>query len=66
MSGCKPSDTPINPYEKLSDVPQGTPVEKDQYQHLVGKLIYISHIRPNIAFVVSVVSQFMHSPHEEQ
>jgi len=31
----------------------------------VGKLIYLSHTRPDIAFVVSLVSQFMHSPKEE-
>jgi hypothetical protein len=28
----------------------------------VGRLIYLSHTRPDIAFAVSVVSQFMHSP----
>ncbi|XP_073117068.1 uncharacterized protein [Elaeis guineensis] len=28
-----------------------------------GHLIYLSHTRPDIAFAVSVVSQFMHDPH---
>lgn len=32
---------------------------------LVGKLIYLSHSQPEIAYVVSVVSQFMHSPSED-
>lgn len=27
-----------------------------------GKLIYLSHTRPGIAFLVSVISQFMHAP----
>ena len=31
----------------------------------MGKLIYLSHTRPDIAYVASVVSQFMHSPGEE-
>ena len=31
----------------------------------VGKLIYLSHTRPDIAYAVSVVSQFMHAPTEE-
>ena len=39
-------------------------MEKGRYQRLVGKLIYLSHTRPNIAHAVSVVSQFMHSPRE--
>ncbi|RDX86838.1 putative mitochondrial protein, partial [Mucuna pruriens] len=39
-------------------------IEKSQYQRLVGKLIYLSHTRPNIAYAISVVSQFMHDPRE--
>lgn len=39
-------------------------VDRGRYQCLVEKLIYLSHMRPNIAFVVSSVSQFMHSPYE--
>ena len=30
---------------------------------MVGKLIYLSHTRPDIAYVVGVVSRFMHMPH---
>ncbi|KAL0533884.1 hypothetical protein IC582_028158 [Cucumis melo] len=40
-------------------------VDKDQYQHLVGKLIYLSHTRLDIFFAISVVNQFMHAPYEE-
>ena len=32
---------------------------------MVGKLIYLSHTRPDSSFAVSLVSQFMHSPLEE-
>ncbi|RDX83657.1 hypothetical protein CR513_35392, partial [Mucuna pruriens] len=39
-------------------------IEKSQYQRLVGKLIYLSHTRPDIAYVVSVVNQFMYDPRE--
>ena len=31
----------------------------------MGKLIYLSHTRPNIAYAVSVVNQFMHCPSED-
>lgn len=41
------------------------PTNKERYQRLVGKLIYLSHTRPNIAHAVSVVSQFMHCPRED-
>ena len=30
----------------------------------MGHLIYLSHTRPDVAYVVSVVSQFMHNPSE--
>ena len=37
-------------------------VDKDMYQTLVGKLIYLSHTQPGIAYAVSIASQFLHSP----
>ncbi|KAK3037075.1 hypothetical protein RJ639_029917 [Escallonia herrerae] len=64
MSGCRPVETPIDPNQKLGDN-KGDPVNTSRYQKLVGKLIYLSHTRPDIAFAVSLVSQFMHSLHEE-
>jgi hypothetical protein len=39
--------------------------DKGRYQRMVGKLIYLSHTRPDIAYAVGVVSQFMHQPQEE-
>lgn len=65
MSACKPVDTPIDPNKKLGVVKDGTPVNVEQYQRLVGRLIYLAHTRPDIAFAVSLVSQFMHCPYEE-
>ena len=41
------------------------PVDRGRYQRLVGRLIYLSHTRPDIGFAVGVVSQFMNSPTEE-
>ena len=65
MSACRPIDTPIDPNKKLGDLKGEKPVDTLQYQQLVGRLIYLSHTRPDIAFAVSMVSQFMHNPHEE-
>ena len=64
MSGCKPAKTPIKQSHKLHEGKWSTPVNKERYQRLVGKLIYLIHTRPDIAYAVSVVSQFMHVPRE--
>ena len=34
----------------------------NSYQKLIGKLLYLSHNRPDISYSVNVLSQFMHSP----
>ena len=41
------------------------PTNKERYQRLVGRLIYLSYTRPGIAYAVSVISQFMHAPSEK-
>ena len=62
--GCKPAETPIEVNHRLRDVLEDTAVDRRSYQKLVGKLIYLSHTRPDIAYAVGVVSQFMHNPKE--
>ncbi|CAN6448059.1 unnamed protein product [Victoria cruziana] len=51
--GCRPITTPVENNHKMKKV---------KYQRLVEKLIYLTLIRPDIIFVVNVVSQFMHAP----
>ncbi|KAA0039144.1 Beta-galactosidase [Cucumis melo var. makuwa] len=65
MLGCRPADTPIEFNCKLGNSDDQVPVDKEQYQRLVGKLIYLSHTRPDISFAMSVVSQFMQAPYEK-
>ena len=65
MLACKPVETPIEMNHKLQVSPNQIPTDKGHYQRLVGRLIYLSHTRPDIAYAVSVVSQFMHTPNEE-
>ena len=60
MLGCKPAETPIELNVKLQPTKAKNVKDRDLYQRLVGRLIYLSHTRPDIAFSVSMVSQFMH------
>ncbi|KAL0303581.1 UNVERIFIED_CONTAM: Retrovirus-related Pol polyprotein from transposon RE1 [Sesamum radiatum] len=62
MMGCKPIHTPIESNHKLSEAKDDEPVDKGRYQRLVGRLIYLSHTWPYIAYTVSIISQFMHNP----
>lgn len=41
------------------------PVDKYKHQRLVGRLIYLSHIRPDIAFTVSITSQYICDPRKK-
>ncbi|KAI5324552.1 hypothetical protein L3X38_033625 [Prunus dulcis] len=66
MLDCKPIDTPSEQNHKLGLYPDQVPTDKERYQRLGEKLIYLSHTRPDIAYAVSVVSQFMHSPSEDR
>ena len=60
----KPASTPMDPNLKLRKAKEDAAVDKEMYQRLVGRLIYLSHTRLDIAYAVSVISQFMHSPKE--
>ena len=65
MLDCKPVETPMEMNHKLGILPDQAPTDKGRYQRLVGRLIYLSHTRPDISYAVNVVSQFMHAPSEE-
>ena len=56
--GCKLVETPIEPNIKLLPLPSKDDEVKDkeQYQMLVRRLIYLSHACSDIAFSVSMVS----------
>lgn len=65
MLDCQPIDTPIEVNHGLTLHTNQVLANKETYQRLVGKLIYLAHTRPDIAYAVSVVSRFMHAPSED-
>ncbi|CAN6698728.1 unnamed protein product [Malus baccata var. baccata] len=65
MLACKPVETPIVQNHHLAIYQDQVPTNKERYQRLVGRLIYLSLTRPDIAYAISIVSQFMHAPSED-
>eukprot|EP00253_Pinus_taeda_P009468 PITA_09468 len=59
MQDCKPATTPMEPGLKLSAQSSSLPVDETLFRQLVGSLIYLTAIRPDISFAVSYISRFM-------
>lgn len=66
MLNCKREYTPMNVNEKLQDEDGTEQADGEQYRSLVGRLIYMTHSRPDISFAVGVLSRFMHCPTKHQ
>ncbi|WJZ84318.1 hypothetical protein VitviT2T_003927 [Vitis vinifera] len=65
MLGCQPVNTPIDESLKLCVEPNQVSTDKGRNQRLVGRLMYLAHTRPDLAYALSVVSQYMHNPREQ-
>jgi hypothetical protein len=64
MVGCKPMPMPLSSDEKLL-VHSGDPLSSDDamtFRSIVGTLQYLTLTRPDIAFSVNGVCQFLHAP----
>lgn len=63
MTKCKSYPTLLlNTYEKLQ-LDDGTgKADETIYWRIVGDLLYLTYARPNIMFVISLVSSFMQNP----
>lgn len=76
VSGSKPFDTPIEQHQKLTTIQLDSLIsqsnsilpddsllsDREAYQRLVGRLVYLTITCPDICYVVQHLSQFMHSP----
>ncbi|XP_070032557.1 uncharacterized mitochondrial protein AtMg00810-like [Nicotiana tomentosiformis] len=74
LAGAKPAATPLEFNHKLTSIEFDKQIpdvrstvdkeleDKGGYQRLVGRLLHLTMTRPDIAFVVQVLSQYMHVP----
>jgi hypothetical protein len=60
MTGCNPSDTPMEQRIRLVIAEKGTKRDQTKYRSIVGSLRYLFNTRPDIC--VGMVSRFMESP----
>ena len=63
--GSKLTDTSIEANHKIGYEKGEVPINKGRYQRLVKCLIYLSHTRLDTAYIINIMSQFMHKPYEE-
>jgi hypothetical protein len=60
MENCKSTSTLMNQKKKFNKDDEADKVDEGQYTSLIGCSMYLTTIRPNITFVISLLSWFMH------
>lgn len=62
MVNCKPVMTPMAVNEKTLGCTDTELTDPLMYRSLIGKLLYLTHSRPDTCFAVSYLARFMSSP----
>nr|KAJ0215676.1 hypothetical protein LSAT_V11C300142910 [Lactuca sativa] len=62
MEGCRPSSFPIEQNIKLAMDDKDPKVDTTHYRRLIGRLLYLQATRPDIAYSVNILSQFVSDP----
>ncbi|KAL6124972.1 hypothetical protein ACLB2K_077480 [Fragaria x ananassa] len=62
--GCKASRIPFDPSTQLSRDQGAVISNPSRYRRLVGRLIYLTITRPDLAYAVHILSQYMDRPRE--
>ncbi|CAM8944795.1 unnamed protein product [Rhodiola kirilowii] len=65
LLGYKPSSLPMDTKHKLSQSTSPVLEDPTKYRRPVGQLIYLTVMRPDLAYAVHVLSQYMHEPRED-
>ncbi|KAB2610040.1 hypothetical protein D8674_018072 [Pyrus ussuriensis x Pyrus communis] len=64
MDQCNPVHNPIVPGFKLTKDEDGVEVDSTMYKQIVGNLMYLTATRPDMMYVISLISRFMERPTE--
>ncbi|XP_074359598.1 secreted RxLR effector protein 161-like [Apium graveolens] len=59
---CNPTKFPMDPKESITKDEGGKLVDTIQFKSLVGRLCYLVHTRPDIAYSVGIISRFVEKP----
>jgi hypothetical protein len=62
LLGAKPASTPLDPSIKLHNDDGKLYDDVSGYRRLIGKLLYLTNTRPDIAYATQQLSQFLHKP----
>lgn len=62
LSGSRPAETPLEQNHKLASSTSSIFPEPDKYRRLVGRLVYLTHTKPEISYAVNMLAQFMQKP----
>ena len=63
--GGRPVDFPIEQNHKLAKSTAPVMLNPQKYRRLIGRLIYLAATRPDLAYAVHTLSQFMQRPTQE-
>ncbi|GAU23578.1 hypothetical protein TSUD_385660 [Trifolium subterraneum] len=62
LLAAKPCSTPMQPQLQLHKSSSTLLSDPTAYRRLIGRLLYLTHTRPEISYAVSKLSQFLDSP----
>lgn len=65
LLGAKPASFPLEQNHKLALSESALLDDAEPYRRLIGRLIYLPVTRPDLAFSIHVLAQFMQAPRED-